>query len=84
VLDGATVAFPLEGIVDLPSEAARLEKDIAKLEGEAMKIEAKLGNAEFVAKAPDEVVEEQRERREDALATAQKLSAALAQIRSAV
>jgi valyl-tRNA synthetase len=84
VLDGATVAFPLEGIVDLPSEAARLEKDIAKLEGEAKKIEAKLGNAEFVAKAPDEVVEEQRERREDALATAQKLSAALAQIRSAV
>jgi valyl-tRNA synthetase len=84
VLDRATVAFPLEGIVDLPSEAARLAKDIAKLEADAKKIDAKLGNAEFVAKAPDEVVEEQRERRDEALATVQKLAAALAQIRSAI
>ncbi len=83
VLNGATVALPLEGVVDLPAEAARLTKDIAKLEGEISKMDAKLGNAEFVKKAPEEVVDELRERREDAAASAAKLSAALAQIRSA-
>ena len=81
VLDGATVALPLEGIVDLPAEAARLEKDIAKLKGEAAKIEAKLSNADFVRKAPEEVVEEQHERRGEALAAIEKLSTALKQIK---
>jgi len=83
VLDGATVALPLEGVVDLPAEAARLAKDIAKLEGEISKMDAKLGNSDFIAKAPEEVVDELRERREDAATSAAKLSAALAQIKSA-
>jgi valyl-tRNA synthetase len=84
VIDGATVALPLQGIVDLPAESARLAKEIARLEGEVKKIDAKLGNAEFVRKAPEEVVEEQHERRNDAAASAAKLSAALAQIKAAV
>jgi valyl-tRNA synthetase len=62
-------------------KSARLAKEIAKLEGEIGKMDAKLGNAEFVAKAPEEVVEELRERREDAAASAQKLSHALSQIK---
>ena len=62
VLDGATVALPLEGVVDLPAEAARLAKDIAKLDAEIAKMTAKFGNGEFVAKAPEEVVDELRER----------------------
>jgi valyl-tRNA synthetase len=82
VLDEAVVALPLEGVVDLPAEAARLAKDIGKLEAELAKMDAKLDNAEFVRKAPEEVVEELRERREDAGASIAKLSAALAQIRS--
>ena len=80
VLDGATVALPLEGVVDLPTEAARLKKEIAKLEGEVKKMDAKLNNADFVRKAPDEVVEELRERREDEGASLAKLSHALKQI----
>jgi valyl-tRNA synthetase len=83
VLGEATVALPLQGVVDLPAEAARLAKEIAKLAGEISKMDAKLGNAEFVAKAPEEVVEELRERREEAAASAAKLSTALAQIKSA-
>ena len=82
VLGDATVALPLEGIVDLPAEAARLEKEIAKLQGEAKKIEAKLGNAEFVDQAPEEVVEENRERLEDTKTAVAKLSAALKQIKA--
>jgi valyl-tRNA synthetase len=83
VLGEATVALPLEGVVDLPAEAARLAKEIAKLEGEITKMDAKLGNADFVAKAPEEVVDELRERREDAAASVTKLSAARAQIGAA-
>ncbi len=80
VLDGATVALPLEGVVDLPAEAARLKKEITKIEAELKKMDAKLGNLEFVKKAPEEVVEELRERREDEGASLAKLSHALAQI----
>ncbi|MBS0383877.1 MAG: class I tRNA ligase family protein, partial [Proteobacteria bacterium] len=83
VLQGATVALPLEGVVDLPAEAARLGKEIAKLQDEIGKMDQKLGNTDFVKRAPEEVVEELRERREDAVASATKLSAALAQIKSA-
>jgi valyl-tRNA synthetase len=80
VLDGATVALPLEGVVDLPAEAARLSKEIAKLESEVAKMDAKLGNEAFVAKAPEEVVDELRERREQEAASAVKLKHALSQI----
>ncbi|ANP47740.1 valine--tRNA ligase [Candidatus Viadribacter manganicus] len=80
VIDGATVALPLQGVVDLPAESARLTKEIAKLNGELSKMDAKLGNADFIGKAPEEVVEELRERREDAAASVAKLSHALKQI----
>ena len=83
VLGEATVALPLEGVVDLPAEAARLGKEIGKLEAELNKMAAKLNNAEFVKKAPEEVVEELRERHDDAAASIAKLSHALAQIKGA-
>ena len=74
---GSAAALPLKGIIDFDAEKLRLAKEIGRLEADAKKIEAKLGNADFVAKAPDEVVEENRERLEDARARAQKLAAAL-------
>jgi len=80
VLEGATVALPLEGVVDLPAEASRLAKEIAKLDAEMGKMDAKLNNTEFVRKAPEEVVEELRERRADAASSSAKLAHALKQI----
>ena len=80
VLDGSTVALPLEGVVDLPAEAARLGKEIGKLEAEIGKMDAKLNNASFIEKAPEEVVDELRERRADAASSVAKLSHALKQI----
>ena len=68
---GTVAALPLEGIVDLGAEVARLRKETTKTEGEIKKLDGKLGNADFVARAPEEVVEEQRERRE---AEAQRLT----------
>ncbi len=69
-------ALPLQGIVDIAAEKARLAKEIAKLTGEAGKIEAKLNNADFVARAPEEVIEENRERLSEALSRVEKLEAA--------
>jgi valyl-tRNA synthetase len=83
VLQDATVALPLEGVVDLPVESARLTKELAKLQSEIGKMDQKLGNADFVSRAPEEVVDELRERREDASATVEKLSSALSQITGA-
>ncbi|HEY4848199.1 MAG TPA: valine--tRNA ligase, partial [Methylocella sp.] len=73
-------ALPLQGIIDFEAEKTRLAKEIAKLKGDADKIEAKLRNADFVARAPEEVVEENRERREDALSRMEKLAAALVKL----
>jgi valyl-tRNA synthetase len=77
IVRGSAAALPLKGVIDFEAEKIRLAKEIGKLEADAKKIEAKLGNADFVAKAPDEVVEENRERLEEARARADKLGAAL-------
>jgi len=77
VVGEATYALPVGEVIDLKAESARLEKEIKKLADEIAKIDAKLGNANFVARAPEEVVEEQRERRRQAEETRQRLSAAL-------
>jgi valyl-tRNA synthetase len=76
----ATVSLPLEGLVDLKAERARLIRDADKTRKEIAKIDAKLGNAQFMAKAPEEVVEEQRERREEALALLARTEAAVARL----
>jgi len=80
---GEAAALPLEGVVDLKAEQARLEKERAKLLGEIAKIDAKLGNADFLARAPEEVVEEQRERRAEAEARLHKIEEALVRLRGA-
>jgi valyl-tRNA synthetase len=77
VLGEATYALPVGEVIDLKAEGARLTKEINKLADEVGKIDAKLGNANFVSRAPEEVVEEQRERRAQAEQTRARLSAAL-------
>ncbi|HQS14097.1 MAG: valine--tRNA ligase [Rhodospirillales bacterium 24-66-33] len=77
VVGEATYALPVGDVIDLKAESARLQKEIKKLADEVGKIDAKLANAAFVARAPEEVVEEQRERRAQAEQTGARLSAAL-------
>jgi valyl-tRNA synthetase len=80
VVGEATVMLPLADVIDLAAERARLAKARAAAEGEAKKVRAKLGNADFVARAPEEVVEENRERLASAEAEMARLDAALARI----
>jgi valyl-tRNA synthetase len=63
---GAEVSVPIAAHVDLAAEAARLRKEIAKLEGEVARFEKKLANEAFVAKAPEEIVEAERAKRDAA------------------
>ncbi|WP_342644262.1 valine--tRNA ligase [Rhodoligotrophos ferricapiens] len=77
VLGEVTVGLPLAGVIDLGAEQQRLTKELAKLRDEIRKIDAKLGNDAFIAKAPEHVVEEQRERRAEAELVAAKTEAAL-------
>jgi valyl-tRNA synthetase len=65
VIGGLRVLIPLAGLIDLAAEKARLAREISRIEGEIRKCESKLGNANFVANAPAEVVAQERQRIRD-------------------
>ncbi len=80
VVRGETVCMPLAGLIDLTAERNRLTKELGRLEGDIAGIERKLSNPDFVAKAPEEIIEENRERVADARARQFKIRDALARL----
>jgi valyl-tRNA synthetase len=80
---GEVAALPLKGVVDLAAERVRLDKEIAKADADIKRFDSKLANEKFVANAPEEVVEEEREKREAALARKAKLLEALERLKKA-
>jgi valyl-tRNA synthetase len=76
VVRGEAVALPLAGVVDLAAERARLDKEIARERLEIAKVEAKLGNPDFVARAPEDIIAEHEDRLEMFQARLVKLNAA--------
>ena len=62
VVGALRVMIPLAGLIDLSAEKARLAKEITRIETEIKKCEGKLNNANFVANAPEEVVQQERQR----------------------
>jgi valyl-tRNA synthetase len=83
VVRGETVGLQLLGVVDLAAERARLAKEMAKADADIARVDAKLGNANFVARAPEEVVEEEKEKREEAQARKAKIAEALERLKGA-
>jgi valyl-tRNA synthetase len=83
IVRGEVSALPLEGVVDLAAEMARLEKELQKLDSDIGKIDAKLGNADFLRRAPEEVVEEQHERKGAAEERKRKVGEALSRLKAA-
>jgi len=77
VVDEATAILPLAGTIDLDAEHARLTRERDKAVAEAAKLAKKLQNADFVSRAPDEVVAENRERLAAFQADVARLEAAL-------
>ncbi|WP_340118847.1 valine--tRNA ligase [Pelagibius sp. 7325] len=83
VLDECALVLPLAEVIDLAQERQRLQKEMDKLNGEIVKLDKKLSNEQFLAKAPDDVVAEQRERLADSRQTLSKLQSALDRLASA-
>jgi valyl-tRNA synthetase len=81
---GEVAALPLKGVIDLAAERARLDKEIAKAEADIKRVDTKLGNEKFVANAPEDIVEEEKEKREAAVARKEKILEALERLKNAV
>jgi valyl-tRNA synthetase len=80
VVDEATYMLPVADIIDIDGEKARLEKEIARLDSEIDRFDKKLANDNFTSRAPAEVVEEQRSKREAAASQREKVTEALTRI----
>ncbi|MEM6677218.1 MAG: valine--tRNA ligase, partial [Pseudomonadota bacterium] len=81
-MEDCAVNLPLKGVIDVGAETARLNKEIAKLEKEIGQLTSKLSNEKFLAKAPEEIVAEQRERLSIAEGERARLTAALERLAS--
>jgi len=68
---------PLEGVIDLSLERARLTKEVQRLESQIEGIDRKLNNKEFVSKAPESVVEKEKAKRQSFFEAAEKLKSSL-------
>ncbi|HSF94080.1 MAG TPA: valine--tRNA ligase, partial [Thermohalobaculum sp.] len=80
-LEDCALSLQLAGVIDVAAESARLKKAMDKLVKEIGGLKGKLANENFLAKAPEEVVAEQRERLIAAEAELTKLEAALARLK---
>jgi valyl-tRNA synthetase len=83
IVRGETAALPLKGVIDVAAERARLTKEMQKADADIARVDAKLNNPNFVARAPEEVVEEEKERREEAVARKAKIAEALEGLKGA-
>ena len=77
VAGDVTAYLHLGDVIDIGGEKDRLARELEKAAKEIAKIDAKLENEQFIEKAPIEIIEEQRERRREAVAHSDKLRAAI-------
>ncbi|HWK87808.1 MAG TPA: valine--tRNA ligase [Xanthobacteraceae bacterium] len=80
---GEVAAMPLKGVVDLAAEQARLKKELAKVDADIERVDKKLANPKFVENADEEVVEGEREKREEAMSRRAKFLEALERLKGA-
>jgi valyl-tRNA synthetase len=83
IVRGEVVALPLQGVIDIAAEKARLEKELARVQSDIARIDAKLANPDFIARAPEDVVEGEREKREEAETRRLKIIEALERLKGA-
>jgi valyl-tRNA synthetase len=83
VVRGEVAALPLKGVIDLAAERARLAKEMQKADADIARVDAKLNNPNFMARAPEEVVDEEKEKREEAVGRKAKIAEALDRLKGA-
>ena len=75
--------MPLKGVIDFAAERTRLDREMAKVENDIKRLDAKLNNADFLARAPEELVEGEREKRDEADGRRTKIVEALERLKGA-
>jgi valyl-tRNA synthetase len=83
VVRGEVAALPLVGVIDLDAERARLAKEMKKAEDDIKRVDAKLGNEKFVANAPEEIIDGEKEKRAEAESRRAKIAEALERLKGA-
>ncbi|WP_311465727.1 valine--tRNA ligase [uncultured Abiotrophia sp.] len=81
VLSFAEILMPLKGLIKLEDELARLEGEQAKLEKEVARIDGKLSNEKFVSRAPEQVVSEERNKRQGYLSQLETVKERIQQVK---
>jgi len=81
VIRGEVIALPLKGVIDFAAERTRLEKEISKVDADIKRVDAKLSNADFVKRAPEEIIDGEREKREEAEDRRKKILEALERLK---
>ncbi len=84
LIRGEVAALPLKGVIDFAAERVRLDKEMQKAEADIKRVDQKLGNPKFVENAPEEIIEGEREKREEAAARRAKIVEALERLKTAV
>jgi valyl-tRNA synthetase len=62
VVEAVEIYLPLEDLINLDEERARLSKEVGKVEDELARVQKKLGNSDFIAKAKEEVIQKERDK----------------------
>lgn len=81
VMGEAIAALSLKGVIDVDAEIARLNKELGKVSGEIKKLSGKLSNEQFLSKAPENVIVEQKRRLAEETETKDQLEAALERLK---
>ncbi|MCX6138859.1 MAG: hypothetical protein NTV54_15375, partial [Ignavibacteriales bacterium] len=77
VVQGQDIFVPLKGLIDLAVERSRLTKEIVRLEGQLAGVESKLTNPNFAGKAPEDIIQKERDKKGNFKQTIAKLQASL-------
>jgi valyl-tRNA synthetase len=80
VVKGCDIFIPLEGLIDLDVERARIEKEMTRLSSSLESVKKKLSNESFVAKAPADVIERERTKMNDWEKAIEKFKSILADL----
>jgi valyl-tRNA synthetase len=83
VVRGDLVALPLIGVIDIAAERGRLAKEMKKAEDDIERVDKKLSNEKFVANAPEDIIDGEKEKRAEALARKDKIAEALERLKGA-